>query len=401
MRLTAKSVATLKLPAGKTDHITFDDRIPGFGYRQRAGGGASWIFQYALGRAKQRRMVIGKATALTPEKARELAADLHAKVRLGGDPAANKAVSKAAAAFTFGVVVDRFLDYQKIRLRPRSYVEASRHLLKNARTLHAMPISSLERDRRSVAALLSGLADSVGAVTANRTRATLSALFTWAMKEGLAENNPVANTNKQAEHSRNRVLTDAEIRIIWNALEDDHYGNVLRMLLLTGCRANEIAGLQWSEIDFDKGLILLPAERVKNARAHLVPMAPTVVDVLQAQPRTDDGLVFGYEGRPFSSWTHGKNRLEARITEMTGGALPNWTPHDLRRTCATRMADIGVLPHVVEAVLNHASGHKHGIAGIYNHSVYAAEKAQALALWATHVLTIVENKKPTVVALRA
>jgi integrase len=395
MRLTAKNTAGLKLPEGKTDHIVFDDRVPGFGLRLRTGG-ATWIFQYALGRAKQRRMVIGKATAITPEKARELAADLHAKVRLGGDPAANKAASKAAAALTFGVIADRFLSYQKARLRPRSYVETVRALLKNAKPLHGIPISSI--DRRAVAAILTGLAASNGTVTANRTRANLSAMFSWAMKEGLAESNPVANTNKQTERSRHRVLTNAELAVLWAALEDDNYGNIIKLLLLTGCRANEIAGLRWQEIDFQRGMITLPPERVKNARAHLVPMSGPVADILKARPRTDE-LVFHYRGRLFSSWTSSKERLEARLAEA-GKHLADWTPHDLRRTCATGMGDeIGVQPHLVEAVLNHVSGHKHGVAGIYNHAVYAAEKAQALALWADHVLAVVEERDTNVTTL--
>jgi integrase len=129
-------------------------------------------------------------------------------------------------------------------------------------------------------------------------------------------------------------------------------------------------------------------------------MAPAVADILRAQPQTDDGLVFSYRGKPFASWTHGKNCLEARITEMTGSALPGWTPHDLRRTCATRMAELGVQPHIVEAVLNHASGTKHNIAGIYNRATYAAEKAQALALWANHVTVLVEGRASNIATLK-
>jgi integrase len=395
MNLTAKTVAALKLPAGKIDTVAFDDRVPGFGIRLREGGSRTWIFQYALG-AKQRRVTIGQVSAIPAEKARQVASDLHAKVRLGGDPQAEKAKNALAASLSFKAVADQYLIRQKTELRPRSYVETERHLLKNAKRLHGLPVSSV--DRRAVASLLTGLAASSGAVTANRARAQLSAMFVWALKEGLVDNNPVAHTNKLAERSRNRVLTDAEIRTLWNALEDDHYGNILRLLLLTGSRANEIAGLRWQEIDFDKDLITLPAERVKNARVHLVPLAPAVVDILRAQPRTDDGLVFGYRGKPFASWTHGKNLLDACILEAVDAPLPDWTPHDLRRTCATRMAELGVQPHIVEAVLNHVSGHKHGVAGIYNHAVYAAEKAQALAMWADHIAAITTGTKRRVVA---
>jgi hypothetical protein len=213
MKFTLRSAAALKLPHGKTDHIEFDDEVPGFGLRLREGGSRSWIYQYALG-SKQRRIVIGKAGALTPEKARGLAGDLHAKVRLGGDPAADKAASKASAALSFKAVADRYLARQKLRLRARSYTEVERHILVHGKPLHGMPVATI--DQRTWAARLGEIADSKGLVTANRTRASLSALYGWAMKEGLVAANPIALTNKHAEQSRDRVLSDSELVVIWN-----------------------------------------------------------------------------------------------------------------------------------------------------------------------------------------
>jgi integrase len=400
MKLTIKSITALKLPPGKTDHIEFDDAIPGFGIRLREGGSRTWVFQYTLG-SKQRRMAIGKASALTPEKARSIAADLHAKVRLGCDPATEKEAAKVNAALSFKSIADRFLARQRTRLRPRSYVEVERHLLNHAKPLHGTPIAAV--DRRLIAARLGEIADAKGAVTANRSRATWSALYSWAMKEGLAESNPVANTNKQSEQSRERVLSDCELAQIWHACLDDDYGRIIRLLLLTGCRLNEIAGLRLAEIDFEKRMISLPPERVKNKREHLVPMSDAVSGILEQAKINVSDLLFGYgENRPFSGWTKAKEKLDARVEKATGTVLPHWTPHDLRRTCATRMAELGVQPHLVEAVLNHVSGHKHGVAGIYNRATYAAEKRQALGLWAAHVNAIVAgNQSSNVVMLRA
>jgi integrase len=391
MKLTARSTTALRLPPGKTDHIEFDDSIPGFGLRLREGGSRVWIFQYSIG-PKQRRLVIGKASALTPEMAREHAADLHARVRLGGDPAADKAVARAEAALSFKAVADRFLARQRVRLRPGSYVEVERHILKNAKPLHGMPIATV--DRSAVAALLGAIVDSSGPVAANRTRGTLSALYTWAMKEGLTESNPVANTNKQAERSRDRVLSDPELAVIWQACLDDDYGRIVRLLMLTGQRLTEIGDLRRPELDFDKRMIELPGTRTKNKKPHQVPMSDSVVAILTAQGRTEgcDG-VFGHV-----DWHRAKQQLDARIT-VAGKAVPDWTHHDLRRTCATRMADLGVQPHVVEAVLNHVSGHKAGIAGIYNRAAYAAEKAQALTLWANHIAALVEGRASNVTPL--
>jgi integrase len=399
MKLTLRTAVALKLPRGKTDHIEFDDEIPGFGLRLREGGSRTWIYQYQLG-SKQRRIVIGKAGALKPEKARELAGDLHATVRLGGDPAATKAAGKANAALSLKAIADRYLARQKLRLRPRSYVEVERHILKHAKQLHGMPIAAI--DQRTWAARLGEVADSKGLVTANRTRASLSALYGWAMKEGLVAANPIALTNKHAEEERERTLSDSELVAVWQACREDDYGRIIRILLLTGQRLSEISGLRWPEVSLEKRLIELPGSRTKNKRAHQIPISDAVAAILMAQPRTEGrDLVFGYgENRPFSGWTAAKEKLDERIAEATGKPLPHWTVHDLRRTAATRMADLGVLPHVVEAVLNHVSGHKAGIAGIYNRAVYAPEKAQALAQWAAHVTALVEGRTSNVMPLK-
>jgi integrase len=396
MNLTAQKAAALKLAPGQTDRIEFDDAIPGFGLRLRGGGGRSWIFQYKLG-SKQRRLVLGKASAISAGAARDIASRLHAKVKLGGDPAAEKATGKARAADTFGSLATKYLDFQKDNIRERSLVEVTRHLNVHAKALHALPVTTV--DQRTIADRLNAVAKVSGAVAANRTRASLSAMFGWAMREGLAPANPVVNTNKREEATRDRVLSDAELRTIWHSLEDDHYGAIIKLLMLTGQRANEIAALRWEEIDFAGDLIRLPAERTKNGRAHDVPMAGTVRALLKSQNKVEDRPhVFGYRGGPFSGWSKSKAALDKRIAE--GAAIPHWTPHDLRRTAATGMAEIGVQPHIIEAVLNHVSGHKGGIAGIYNRAQYGSEKAQALARWDDHIAAVIKGRKSNVMPIR-
>lgn len=398
MKFTNKSIAALKLPQGKRDHLEFDDAIPGFGLRLRDGGSRTWIYQYKIG-SHHRRMVLGRVAAIPADRARQIAGELHAKVRLGGDPANDKAINKVRAANSFGDLIRRYLEIKKSDLRPRSFVEVKRHLEKNARSLHALPVTSI--DRRTIADLLNRIAKENGTTAANRARASLSAMFGWSIREGLVDANPVMNTGKREERSRDRVLTDTELTTIWNTLEADHYGAIIRLLVLTGQRANEIGGLQWPEIDFDHDKIVLPADRTKNARAHEIPMAPAVRDILSAQSRIDGrSFVFGYGSGQFSGWSKSKAALDARIQETTGTALPHWTVHDLRRTAATRMADLGIAPHVIEAVLNHVSGHKGGIAGIYNRALYSAEKGQALALWADHLTALVEKRKSNITPLK-
>jgi integrase len=389
MKLTTQSTDGLKLKRGESDRIWFDDAVPGFGLRVRGTGSRSWIFQYKIG-SKTRRLVIGQASAVKLGRAREIASEHHAKVKLGRDPAGEKRIQVERASHTFGALARKYLDQQRAELRPGSYKEVARHLERHAAPLHAFAVDSI--DQRTIADRLNGIDKASGAVAANRARATMSAMFSWAMREGLALANPVANTNKRAERPRDRVLKDPELRLIWQALNGGQYATIVKLLMLTAQRVNEIAALRWSEIDFDRGVLSLPAERTKNARPHDIPMAPTIRALLKAQPKFDGrDLVFGKPGGgPFSGQARCRQRLDARITELNNGLpLAPWVHHDLRRSAATGMADIGIQPHIIEAVLNHVSGHKGGIAGIYNRAAYSAEKAQALARWDEHLRAVV------------
>ena len=230
-----------------------------------------------------------------------------------------------------------------------------------------------------VAAELRTISKERGAFAADRGRSTLSAFFGWAIGEGIVETNPVVGTNKQSKNvSRERVLTDAEIVAIWNAAPANDFGRIVKLLMLTGQRRDEIADLQWAEIVEDA--IALPAARTKNSRPHDVPLSPQAQAVLaECVERVGRGYVFGRGEAGFSGFGKAKERLD----EASG--VTGWTLHDLRRTAATRMADLGVQPHVIEAILNHISGHKGGVAGIYNRSTYAAEKRAAMMLWGNHI----------------
>jgi integrase len=386
MKLTIANLARCRLGEGEADKIFFDDDVPGFGLRVRETGARSWVFQYKMGQ-KTRRLVIGHATAIKVARAREIAGELHARVKLGGDPAAEKRVQIERSAHTFAALVRRYLDYHKVNVRERTFRETERGLESYAAPLHALPVDTI--DQRTIAERLSAVEKSSGAVTSNRVRAAMSAMFSWGMREGLAFNNPVANTNKREERSRDRVLSDAELRLMWQALPKNEYGTIVRLLILTGQRVNEIAALRWSEVDLANRVVSLPGERTKNGRPHIVHLGATACDLVKSRLPVDEReLVFGRGSGPFSGWSKSKAQLDARIKEIQGRALPHWTLHDIRRTVATGMADIGVQPHIIEAVLNHASGHKGGIAGIYNRASYAKEKAAALARWDEHVASM-------------
>ena len=383
MKLKGTNVDAIKLPKGKRDHIEFDDDLHGFGLRVREGGSRTYVVQYKIG-TQQRRMTIGAAKTLTFAQARTAAKSVLAKVELGQDPQGDKAVARATAGETFKAVAGRFLERQEKRLRESSYYATHLYLMTHLKPLHALKFDKI--GRAQIAARLGAIADNSGAVSADRARAALSALFTWAMKEGLCESNPVIATNTFSNSgSRERVLSDQELAAIWLALPDNDYGRIVKLLALTGTRREEIAGLRWSEVDLQNRVLDLPGSRTKNKRPFVIPLSETAHNILAGIPRRDGrDLIFGKGAGGFQGWTKSKKELDAKLASMTG-----WTLHDLRRTASTGMNELGVEPHVVEACLNHVSGHRAGIAGTYNKAAYKSQKAAALDTWAHHVSVIV------------
>jgi integrase len=386
-------MAKLTLPAGKAETIVFDDGLPGFGVRLRAGGKRTWIVQYRIG-SKQRRVTLGTVEALDPDRARQAAKETLAKVQLGGDPQTEKSETRARASLTVGMVAQRYLETAAAqRQRERTLKATQRYLTELWAPLKEIPMDRVHRS--TVASRLVEIAQDHGPVTANRARQCLSAFFEWAMREGLTEANPVAATNKAIEEkSRERVLSDDELSAIWRACQDDSFGAIVRLLILTGQRRDEVGGMRPSEINLEKALWSLPSHRTKNNRSHEVPLSPLSVEILtSALGARNQTVLFGLEERPFSGWSSAKTALDKRLEEA-GTPVANWRLHDLRRTVATRVAEMGALPHVIEAILNHVSGHKAGVAGVYNRATYAKEKREALARWAEHVLVLVSTSLP-------
>jgi integrase len=387
MKLNNRSVTATNppLPAGKSEFIHFDDDIPGFGLRVRDTGGRSFVFQYFHG-GKVRRITLGKFPKLSASAARELVAGvggLAAILATGKDPAAGK---RAQGADTVATIVALYLAALAKRLKPRSLEGVERHLNLHGKPLHALAVDKVTR--RDVADLLTAIAASSGPVMANRVRSSIVAMFGWAMRAGRAETNPAAFTNKEPEKARSRVLSDAELAKVWAALPEGDFATTVRLLMLTGQRREEIGSLAWSEIDLKRGTITLPPERVKNNRQHVIPMSQPVRALIEGVRKTPGrDFVFGIGEGGFSGWSRCKERLDVAV------GMTDWTLHDIRRSVATGMADLGVEPHIIEATLNHVTGHKAGVAGIYNRSNYSDAVRDALALWGEHVTKMVGQAK--------
>jgi integrase len=399
MKLDAKAVTGLKLPDGKSDVIHFDSALPGFGFRVRASGNEvrkSWVVQYRRA-GGTRRMLLGSAEVLTAEQARAAARTILATVALGHDPQAEKAARRSADKFTLAAMIEDYLASKEPSVRARTFAEVQRYLRgPYFKPLHGMPVDNIAR--RDVAIRLSAIMNENGAVSAANARSALSALFVWALANGLAQANPIVGTARpKTPPARDRILTDRELAAVWKAAGDDAFGLVLKLLMLLGQRRTEVGGMAWSEIDLQHGTWTIPARRAKNHRAHTLPLSSFALHIVMGVPRVvgRDTLFGDRADSGLTGWARPKAALDARL----GDSVMPWTLHDLRRTLATRLCDLGTAPHVVEQILNHQSGHRAGIVGVYNKSVYTNEVRAALALWSDHVRSLVEGGEHKIVAL--
>jgi integrase len=384
LKLTSATIARLKIPAGKTEHIEFDDALPGFGLRLRQSGARSWIVQYKIGQ-KHRRLTLGTPSMLNAEQARngwqdesgkwhDGAAGILRDARQGTDAANRRAEARAEASKTLDGIIDVYLTAKQSSIRQSHYEGLQYHFGVLWKPLHKLTLAAITR--ATVAARVRTIATDHGAATANRARSSLSALFGWAIGEGLCDQNPVIGSNKLEESGpRERTLSDAEIAQVWLACPDDNFGHIVQLLMLTGCRRTEIGDLRWNEIDTEARTITLPPERTKNGQRHTVPLPDAALKILADIPRRGKfvfGIISGW-----TQWSRGKDIVDkaVHLAEM-------WTLHDIRRTVRTGLGMLGVAPHVAEAVLNHLPAK---LIRTYDRNTYAAEKKAALELWASHL----------------
>src|SRR5262249_24013905 len=264
---------------GDKERDFWDEEIPGFCLRIREGGSRKFFYRYRIG-DKQRRISLGPATSQTVTDARARAARYSRQVADGGDPALDKAIARAEAEHTVGSLIADYLKFREPNMKGRSYEEIERHLNINAKSLHDYPITKVAQS--DIAKLLNGIDGERGPVAANRTRSSLSAFFGWVLGEGtpLPAGNPVSYTNKREEKSRERVLTHSELKRIWEACNGDEYGAIVKLLMLTGQRREEIAALRCSEINEREDQIELPGDRTKNGRPHIVPLSDAAKEIL-------------------------------------------------------------------------------------------------------------------------
>lgn len=439
--ITKRTVDAAK--PGEADYFLWDSKVSGFGLKVTPAGSKIYVFQYRManpGAAKAapaRRMSIGKHGAITPDQARTRAEELAAIVKLGTDPqqaAADKIAAKAEAKrqaeakaklegeLAFEKLAARWLEEYETDHRATSVGQAkvsiNKYLIPK---LRGKPMPHITK------ADLQAAFDSIPAkqkASRQQVFAYASILWRWALERGDIDDNPVPSMAKpKAPKARDRVLDDSEMLSIWQATETlrEPLGAFYRLLILTGQRREEVASMTWAQVDRATGVWVIPADKAKNKVQHIVPLTSLVVEeldrlALARQVKANDsdvdaqrwpkaGPVISIRGKhPLSSFSQAKTALDIEVAKVreVGCPIQPWRVHDLRRTLATGLQRLGVRFEVTEAVLNHVSGARSGVAGIYQRYDWREEKQSALEAWARHIETIAAGaEKTNVVAISA
>jgi integrase len=390
MKFTEAAITKFKPPTGKLDHIEFDDSMPGFGIRFRNGGAPSFLYQYKIG-AKHRRISLGRVGSVTLTSAKVQAQDFAAQLNKAIDPVVvlNKKTTDAS------IGIESLMPEYLASMRKRGLADEWISFNQMALTVHWKPLHKFslgDIDRNKVSTRHASLSETSGVRSADNCRAVLHRFYNWAIKAGKYEGfNPVAGTEKNgsASRGRDRLLKPFELRAIWNALGETEYHDILRLLMLTGQRRDEIGSLAQKEMDWPERMIDLPGSRTKNRLPHIVPVGPMALDILKRRKSNDRQFFFGRDDSGYSGWSRAKERLDASLPD-----LAPWTPHDFRRSLSTYMREkCGVTGEVVEAILNHVSGSdKQGVAGVYNKARYEKERRVALTKYEQWLAKVFSGK---------
>jgi integrase len=432
--LTAAAVEKLKPNPEKRIEVP-DGLLPGLYLVIQPSGRKSWATRYRSA-GKPRKLTLGSYPALQLDEARDAARQALRDAQAGTDPAEQKKAAKVAAKD--GAAAERDSFDAVARLFIARYAKPkNRGWKEQARLLGLIPDPAWPAEAENVAAFLrhpngaaaawgdrriqsvtkrdiveflDGVVDRGSPIAANRILAVLRRLFGWAVDRDILPASPAAGVKAPtAEESRDRVLSDAELRAVWKAADaiGQPFGPMVKLLILTAQRRDEVAAMTWREVDRHAALWTLPRSRAKNGQEHSVPLSNAAVAVLEACPEIAGAAryVFTTTGEtPVSGFSRAKSRLdrealailkmdvEERGEDPATVTLPDWRLHDLRRTAATGMARLGIDLPVIEKVLNHVSGSFAGIVGVYQRHSYEDEKKRALEAWGSFVTALVTDR---------
>ena len=411
MRFTDRGIAALKPRAERYE--VWQDGRSGFGVRVAPSGRKSWIFMYRCeGRA--RRMTLGTIPKVGLANARVAFASAKCRLALGEDPGAIATAERKAErdASTVGQLIDEYLARSAKGLRSGS--EVKRILERNV--LPAWGHKKVKAiKRRDVVLLLDPIVDRGAPIMANRVLAWTRRMLAFAVSREIIEINPCSGIEAPSrEIERERILSDREIVALWQGLETAQILPAIRiaakLILATGQRPGEVAGAALAEVDLDQRTWLIPAERSKNGRPHVVPLSPLAVGLVEeaiGSCARGGWLCPGRSGtKPLNAHTidsmfrRNADALGIPVPVPSDGATPDaarrerrriaFSPHDLRRTAATRMTELGFTRFLVDRVLNHV---ERGVGRFYDRYEYLREKRAALEAWAHRIEEIITGRK--------
>ena len=403
---TIDSLCEQAQTAGKTLYA-WDSDLTGFGALATKAGRASYFVEYRIGgrSAPNRRVTIGKHGALTPAEARSVARMKLGDVAKGVDVAQQKRDERLKlAAGTFREVCQRFLDRES--KTTRHWQEMRRILERDAYpAFGSQAIATVTRQQ--IRARLDSIVTEPGRKpSAERKLYTaLMPAFKWAVERGALDHNPMTDlTRPKPAPRRKRVLDHAELRALWATASelDWPFGPFYKLLLLTGARREEVAGMRWPELDLERRLWRLPSaeefkpQRTKNGQEHVIDLSPQAIAILESLPRLQGDFVFSTTRRtPISGFGKAKARLDAAMEKRLGKPLRPWRVHDMRRTVASLMGDdLEIDQGVIERVLNHLSGTQGGLMGTYQRQQYREKRRDAVIAWGSHIAKLCESAIP-------
>lgn len=393
--ITIRAIDAVK-PCPTGDVYTWDTNLRGFGLRVTPKGVKSYVLQYRVNGGPSRRKTIGiHGSPWTTQTARKEAERLLMIVRQGIDPVeAQREAKRREKVLNVSAYCDFFVDLYLQPHWPDTWPEAMR-TLENVVKPRWGKRSLLSLKRADMVKLMDEYSDRPA--RKKYVHSLLRKLFNWAVDREDIEVSPLHGMKApKAVASRRRVLGQEELVCLWLACERAGWpwGPYVRLLILTMQRRQEVAEMDWSEIDLEAETWTLPAERAKNGEAHIVPLTSLAIDQLKALGPKAQGLVFTTTGRTaVSGFSKAKatlndemklimaERQQARGGEYAPIFVPEWRLHDIRRTGATNLQALRIPIEVTEAVLNHISGTRAGVAGIYNRYKYEPEKRSALNAW--------------------
>ena len=410
--LTEPGIAKLtRAPKGKRVE-KYDSGVDGLCLRITDRGSKTWCISYHFpdedGETKHHRFTIGPWPAIGIAEARDMARLVKSQARARIDPKAvreaarekERAATKSKVRKTFKAIAENYIALEVPGLKRGSESES---LIRKMLIPEWGDRQASKIEPSDLTEITDRLQKEGKPMAARRVYEIATRVFNWAQGRGDIGASPfIALKPPVKKKPRGRALKEHEIKALWPALTEMAYpfGPLQQLLLLLGQRRSEVAEMQWPEVDTDKRLWTIPAERSKNQSEHIVPLPNAAIEILDSLPRFDEGdFVFTTTAgeRPVSGFSKAKTRTD-QILEEHDAAIEGWRVHDLRRTCRTGMARLGVPEIVSERVLNHLP---QGLGKIYNLHEYLPEKAEALARWAQEVANIIEPPPDNVVKLKA